>query len=197
MDNEIWKDVVGYEGIYQVSNLGNVKSLDRHYKQLNNNGKECNHFYKGRKLKQHLNNAGYLKVQLSYKYKSIPKRVHRLVAEAFIPNPNNYKCVNHIDGNKLNNNVDNLEWCTYSYNTKHAFKNGLRKPTWQNKTGKLNPLSFKVSQYDLNGNFIKEWDCLRDIQRELNVFAISVSRCCRGIQKTAGGYKWRYANDLF
>ena len=124
---EEWRDVVGYENVYQVSNLGNVRSVDRYYNQVNGKNGNCNHIYKGRTLKQFKNNAGYMQVQLSYRYKSIPKRVHRLVAEAFLDNPNNYKCVNHIDGSKENNNVNNLEWCSYSHNNRHAREMGLNK----------------------------------------------------------------------
>lgn len=73
--------------------------------------------------------------------------------------------------------------------------NGQQKPTWQDKTGIECPNSIKVNQYDLQNNFIKQWDSLRDVQRELNIFAVGISRCCKGKQKTAGNYKWRYAND--
>ena len=124
---EQWKDIKGYENIYQVSNLGNVRSVDRYINQKNSKCDKYNHIYKGKILKQFINNAGYCQVQLSYKYKSIPKRVHRLVAETFISNPKNYKCVNHIDGNKQNNNVNNLEWCTYSHNNSEARRLGLNK----------------------------------------------------------------------
>lgn len=127
MKEEIWKPVKGYENVYEVSNFGNVRSVDRYIEQKNNKCEKYNHIYKGRLIKQYENNAGYMQVQLCYKYKSIPKRVHRLVAEAFIPNPNNFKCVNHIDGNKHNNNIENLEWCSYSYNIKHARKMELNK----------------------------------------------------------------------
>jgi hypothetical protein len=132
---EIWKSVVGFEGSYEVSNLGNVRSIDRYCIQKNNFNEKYNHIYKGKILKQFKNNAGYKQVQLSFRYKSIPKRVHRLVAEAFLDNPNNYKCVNHIDGNKENNNVNNLEWCSYSHNNMEARKLGLNKG-WKGMTYK-------------------------------------------------------------
>ena len=132
---EIWKAVIGYEGSYEVSNLGNVRSIDRYCIQKNNNSEKYNHIYRGKILKQFKNNAGYKQVQLSFRYKSIPKRVHRLVAEAFLENPNNYKCVNHIDGNKENNNVNNLEWCSYSHNNMEARKLGLNKG-WKGMTYK-------------------------------------------------------------
>lgn len=124
---EEWKSIKGFENSYEVSNLGNVRSIDRYCIQKNNRSEKYNHIYKGKILKQFKNKAGYMQVQLSYRYKSYPKRVHRLVAETFIDNPNDYSCVNHIDGNKLNNNVDNLEWCSYSHNNRHARKTGLNK----------------------------------------------------------------------
>lgn len=124
---EIWKPIKGYEDAYEVSNLGNVRSIDRYYEQRNKKCEKYLHIYKGKVLKQFKSNAGYMRVQLSYKYKSSPKTVHKLVAEAFLDNPNNYSCVNHIDGNKENNCVDNLEWCTYSHNNREAIRMGLNK----------------------------------------------------------------------
>jgi hypothetical protein len=125
MTIEIYKDVVGYEGIYQVSNLGNVKSL--HKKSLNG--------FVLKPLKSH----GYCRVGLfdnKHKYFMI----HRLVALAFIPNPNHYPFINHINGIKNDNRVENLEWVTHSQNILHAFKTGLKS----NKKGDNNPQSKKV-----------------------------------------------------
>lgn len=119
MQEEIWKDIKGYEGLYQVSNLGNVKSLPREFTRKDGRRyvvKEC--VLKGGKA-----SAGYFTVNLLNKTHTI----HRLVAEAFIFNPENKECVNHVDGDKLNNNVKNLEWCTYSENNKHAYDKGLKK----------------------------------------------------------------------
>lgn len=115
--NEIWKDIKGYEGIYQISNFGNVKSLDRYVFA----GNGANHKYqhiKERKLKL---NGGekYIQVILCKNGKTKPFLVHRLVAEAFIPNSDNLPCVNHKDEDTKNNNVNNLEWCTYKYNNEY------------------------------------------------------------------------------
>lgn len=107
---EEWRPVKGYEGLYEVSNMGRVRSL---------------YYGKSRILKQGVDCHGYMHVCLSKDGTCNTKRVHRLVATAFIQNPDNYECVNHKDGNKKNNTVDNLEWCTISYNTKHAYHNGL------------------------------------------------------------------------
>lgn len=122
-NNEIWKDVVGWEGLYIVSNLGNIRSLDR----MVANGR-MGRLHKGKQRKPLLNN-GYLSINLIDKKtgKMTRNSVHRFVAEAFIPNPDNKITVNHIDGNKLNNVVSNLEWATYKENNMHAVQTGLIK----------------------------------------------------------------------
>jgi len=115
---ELWKDIKGFEGLYQISNTGKVKSLP----------KKCGTTYKGetiRKLSQ--TKDGYLKVRLIGNGKDITTRIHRLVAIAFIPNPLNKDTVNHIDGNKHNNNVENLEWSTRTEQLNHAYSLGLKK----------------------------------------------------------------------
>ena len=117
---EEWKDVKGYEGLYQVSNLGNVRSLDRRVKHSVYGYMNV----KGKTLSQH-SDGEYLKVKLSKDGKMKTHKVHRLVATAFIDNPNELPAVNHIDCDKFNNSVDNLEWCTISYNMQHAYNNGL------------------------------------------------------------------------
>lgn len=116
-DKEIWKDIEGFEGFYQVSNFGRVRSL----------GGWCGTSKrKARIRKLNYTHDGYLKLRLMYKGKDITCRVHRLVADAFIPNPNNYETVNHIDGNKENNKVENLEWCDRGYQMEHAYKLKLK-----------------------------------------------------------------------
>lgn len=102
---EIWKDIVGFEGLYQISNYGNIKSF------VKNN--------KGKPMKQRIL-RNYMSIGLTKNKKQYTFFVHRLVAETFIPNPNNFPCVNHIDGDKLNNSINNLEWVTYSENSKHS-----------------------------------------------------------------------------
>ena len=115
---EIWKDIKDFEGLYQISNLGRIKSL------LDNKGKKREIIRKPRKAK---NGYLYLNLWNNGKYKTV--KIHRLVAEYFIDNVNELPVVNHIDGNKLNNSANNLEWCTYKQNTIHAYKNGLLKST--------------------------------------------------------------------
>lgn len=113
MQNEQWKDIEGYEGFYQISNFGRVRRLADVFP------------YKQHFLKAIPNRDGYLYVCLSIKSKHKVKTIHRLVAQSFIPNSDNKPCVNHIDGNKTNNIAENLEWCTYSENTTHAYKTRL------------------------------------------------------------------------
>lgn len=115
---EIWKDVKGFDGFYQVSNLGRVKSVSR---------KIGNCFRKEKIRSLSLTKDGYVKLRLSYCGKDVTKRVHRLVAEAFIPNPENKETVNHKDGNKLNNCIYNLEWADRSEQMYHAYKHSLKK----------------------------------------------------------------------
>ena len=121
---EIWKDIKNYEGIYQVSNLGRVRSLTRKVKTFN--GLRTT---KGQLLKPLKTNRNYFRVDLKQNQKDKYISIHRLVAEAFIPNPNNYPVINHIDGDTSNNKIDNLEWCTQSHNIKEAYRVGRAKPT--------------------------------------------------------------------
>ena len=185
---EIWKDIAGYEGIYQVSNLGNVKSLSFGPKNIRRSGNV-------KLLRQTPSNCGYYKVELYNNGKSKILYVHRLVAQTFLPNPNNKPQVNHIDGNKAHNSVDNLEWVTRSENQKHAFKTGLTKSPMKGKFGKLNPLSKKVDQYDTNGNFIKTWDSIADISRFYACSRSTISNCLNGRIKTCKGYIFKFSQN--
>lgn len=170
---EIWKDIPGYEGLYQVSNLGNVKSLN-----WRKTGNPRNLW-----LKPH--RKGYLQVELA---KNGIKRlflVHRLVAEVFVPNPFSLPQVNHKDEVKTNNAVENLEWCNASYNAIYSLK---RSPSKRKRQGK------KICQCSMDGELIKTWNDSRTIFLETGMSDWSISECCRGNRKTAYGYKWQYAS---
>lgn len=180
---EIWKDIQGYNGIYQISNLGRVKS-QRFWTG-------SRYVYKERLLSPGVSKAGYLRVTLSKDKKSKNKNIHRLVAEAFISNPRNLSCINHIDGNKLNNNINNLEWCTQKHNMQEAFKTGLVKIP----RGKYNHRARKIIQKDLDGKVIKVWDYMTKITEELGFDYTNISKCCSGIYKKSYGYIWEYKED--
>ena len=180
---EEWKDIKDYEGLYQISNFGRVKSLER----INKNNRKV----RERILKQSKDNMGYYMVGLSKYGKEKTRTIHRLVAETFINNPNGYNYINHIDCNKTNNKVENLEWCTQKYNVQEAFRNNLQKVY----RGKDSTSSKKVGQYDLKDNLIKIWDCTMDIQRELGFKNNNISSNCLGKKPTAYGYKWRYLDE--
>ena len=185
---EIWKDIKSYEGLYQISNTGKIKSLER-YKD-NHSKKQL---VKEKIRKQIISKTGYYTCMLTKNGNLKLFKVHRIVAEAFIPNPNNYPIINHIDGNKLNNNVDNLEWCSYSHNEKEAYKLGLIKNNTYGLKKYTDSLKKKIKQYDLKGNFLKEWNSVSEIKKELNYETTNICSCCKGKRKTAYGYKWKYA----
>lgn len=142
--------------------------------------------YKNREpkiLKPQLDRDGYYKVQLSYGKNRKKYFVHRLVAEQYIPNPENKPEVNHINGVKTDNRVENLEWVTRSENSKHAVNYDLCK---QPK---------KVNQYNINGEFIKQWKSIKEAKIKLNLKNAHISQVCQGQRKTAGGFIWKYATD--
>lgn len=176
---EIWKDVVGYEGLYQVSNLGRVKSLSRIVTTKNGAKRVIREII----MKPVFCTFGYPCVSLRKDYAKKTKLIHRLVADAFIPNPNNYPVVNHKDENRSNCNVDNLEWCTQQYN---SVCNGLQlRKRWCN-------IIRAVLQYDKNGILLKEWDSISEAARFYNIPPNNISRCCKGITKTCHKFIWKY-----
>lgn len=168
--NEEFRDIEGYEGLYQVSNYGRVKSLKRTCFQENGYGINI-HNYKARILKYAKHKQGYLIVNLSKNSKAHTKQVHRLVAQAFISNAKCLLEVNHIDGNKQNNCVDNLEWCTRIQNQRHAEAHNLIKRNY----GKENGMSKKVYYYDNKGNLLKEYETLTQAAKELAITIGSAS----------------------
>ena len=182
---EIWKDIIGYEGRYQISNFGRVKSL------LKKHRKNKDSFMDIRK-----NKGGYLTAGLRSATKKANPQVHRLVAIAFIQNPESKPQVNHIDGNKENNYAVNLEWVTASENIIHAFKTGLRSFDKLKQQGILgNKVSMKpVLRYNLDGSFVKEWESTIQIQRTLKFPNSNICECLKGRYKQSHGYIWKYKN---
>ena len=185
MDNEVWKDIKDYEGLYQVSNFGRIKSLERY--------KNCHSkkvLVKEKLLSGHTrrpNTNDYLNVVLSKNGECKRYAIHRLVAQEFIDNPDGKPQVNHIDGNKQNNRADNLEWCTNKENCIHAVKNGL----FRKKKNK------KIIQLSLRGEKLKVWDTLAEIQDELGIDKRLVHRCCNHYENTkkAKGFIWKFEEE--
>lgn len=186
MEEEIWKPVKGYEGLYEVSSHGNVRSLSKCYKC----SKGGIHRIPGRMLKLNKNSRGYFIVRLYNNTHGKTYRVNRLVAIAFLPNPNGYKVVNHKDENKTNNTVENLEWCDHKYNVN--FGTGVQRM----KENHINhqSLSKRVAQFSLDGILIKVYPSAHEAERALNKkFAqVDICLCCRGGRNSAYGYKWQY-----
>ena len=177
MSNEIWQDIKGYEGIYQVSNIGRIKSLARETR----NG-SCK---KEKILKTQIDKKGYLTIDLRKNKQRKSYKVHRLVALAFIQNLDNKPQINHIDGNKRNNKIENLEWCTNSENQIHSYKNNLKETK-------------RIIQYDLKGNFIKEWESAIEVSKYYNIHYSRIYRCCNNEYgcKTCKNFVWKYKKDI-
>ena len=192
---EIWKDIKGYEGLYQISNLGNVKKIKN--KKYNINKKEVEEKEINKYISIRTHKLGYKYVKLTDK-NGIRKNLflHRLIAQAFIPNPNNYSCINHINGIKNDNRIENLEWCSQKQNVRYAWDNGLcenvRKVCAINGKRK----SKKIIQKNKNGEVIKVWNSTMDIERELGILHNNITFCCKHYNRTAGGFIWEYYKEL-
>jgi len=174
---ETWVDIDGYVGLYQVSNLGNIRSFLREGEP--------------RLLTIIVHKIGYGSIKLRYNGIAKKYAIHRLVAIAFIDNPNGKPEVNHIDGNKMNNKVDNLEWVTRSENQYHAYSTGLKKPAKSTRGGKYNSRSKPVLQIISEKSMI-HWDGINEAAKNLNLSAGNISAVCLGKLKTCGGFKWQY-----
>ena len=174
---EEWKDIPEYEGLYQVSNLGRVKSL-------------C---YQGKKrdmtLKAGVLSKGYLGVVLSKDGVRKNRSIHRLVAEAFIPNPCGLPCINHKDECKTNNTVTNLEWCDYKYNNHYGSRMDKVSKVQLNRKD----LSRQVKQIDSTGTVVGVFPSLKEAERHTGIYNARISECCRGKVSSAGGFMWEYA----
>lgn len=172
---EEWKPIADYEGLYEISSLGNVRSLDR---VMYNKRWNKDQLIKGKDLKPSLYKNGYLRIELTDMDGNRKKHpVHKLVALAFIPNPNNYPQVNHKDEDKTNNSVSNLEWCTAKYNINYG--------TWKDRHQK------QIAQYNVNGTLVATYKSLTDAAKE--GFTISqISKCCNGKLNTHKGFRWTF-----
>ena len=177
---EEWRDIKGYEGWYQVSNTGRVRSLDRVV--VSKSG--VKRFFPGQEIVPC--NAGkvYRNVPLSKDGSHRTPRLCRLVAEAFIPNPYGYSQVNHKDEDKTNDRADNLEWCSPKYNTNYGTGIARRAKT----------ISIPVNQYTLDGEFVAKYESIKFAEAATGVDNSHITRCCRGKLNQAGGYVWKYAN---
>ena len=202
---ETWKDIKGYEGAYQISSFGNIRSFDRFVKSGIRNNPIVKR--KGCLLKLQTNSLGYKHISL-YKdgvCKNI--NIHKTVAETFIPDKTNFKympyeniknidieklVVNHKDENPSNNNVNNLEWCTQAYNINYGTRNKKLSKIMRN----YEKFSKKINQYDLEGNFIKTWGSIKEIWRETGYTRSAISKCCRGIYKKSKGYIWKFYDEM-
>ena len=180
--SEEWRDVVGYEGLYQVSNQGRVKSLERTF--IDKVGRE--RYFKERVLKPGMGRCGYLLVVLCAGGKPKTLNVHRLVCEAFHENPENKPEVNHINEDKADNRACNLEWSTAKENCNHGTRNERMAK------GIAKALSKSVGQYTRDGELVKIWPSAIEVQRQAGFSQGNVSAAARGKLKTAYGFIWKY-----
>lgn len=176
----IWKAIQGYEGYYEVSDTGLIRSLDRVVPDTKSGLKHL----KGKIMKQtesigRTRDSGYYVVNLRKNHTANVTPVHRIVAEAFIENSLGLPTVNHIDGDKHNNHVTNLEWVSYSENNIHALKNGLR-----------NPGGICIRQMDLDGRFISDFKSACEASRVTGIGRAMISHCVNGRANSAGGFRW-------
>lgn len=200
LPNEEWRDIVGYEGLYQVSNLGRVKSLERGHKTLSA------YIQKDKILKTHIGIRGYCIVCLSKngKVKHIP--IHRLMAKAFIQNPKNKPCIDHINTIRTDNRIENLRWCTHKENSNNVLslkKNAENcKRMWEmGYFDNRNNLHYqKVAKLDLDGNILEIFDSIKEASIACGICASSISAICLNTnpkRHTAGGFKWKHIGNYY
>lgn len=187
LKNEYWRDIIDFEGLYQVSNYGRVKSLKR-----KTNNHYCN---KDRILKVGKTKQGYYRIGLHKDKKIYGYYVHILVAKAFIPNIHNKPIIDHdkpVEKDYCNNCVYNLRWVTQNENIKHCVNLGRHKGVPPILTGKENGRARPVIQYDLNGNFIKQWWCVNDICKKYNYYHSNILRVIKRKNSKYHGYIWKF-----
>ena len=177
---ELWKDVVGYENLYEVSNLGNIRSKERYVKYTKWKKENQYQLRKSKVIAKIKTKNGYIRVMLSNNGKHKQELLHRLVAQAFIPNPNNYEQVNHINCNKEDNSCSNLEWCSCKMNMAHAWKNKIYKGR-------------RVAQIK-NGKIINVFDTIIQATRFIGKtdYGQNIGKVALGKRKSAYGFQWKY-----
>lgn len=183
IENEIWKPVIGYEGLYEVSNLGRLKRVAAA------RGTQIGHILKPAKDKK-----GYLRTRIAdIKGSARTVKLHRLVAQAFHPNPFYWPEVNHLDANKQNNNASNLEWCTGLQNSKHASENGLLKGCWAGKTGESHNRSVKLNAINIDTSEVKTVTGINEAARLFKTNAAAIWRTIKGEYRHTKRWRFEYA----
>jgi len=193
MEQEIWKDIFGYEGLYQVSTYGRIRSCEKVIDYIRY-GVKLKRKRKSEILKQGVNSDGYRTCILSKNGRPHPRLSHRYVAEAFIPNPLNKETVNHKDKNRANNHVDNLEWNTRKENSIHAWVG--RKMNMEQQKRMVSLIVKPVICFDLSGKFVKEYESIASAARNVNRTKESIGNAVRKVSKTSAGYIWEFKNKL-
>ena len=186
---EIWKDIAGYEGLYQVSNQGRVKSLERYVENRVAQNYQPERIRTLMERKKPGQETGYKAIILYKNNKGKNCYVHRLVAAAFVPNPENKKTVNHINGDKHDNRAENLEWMTYRENNLHAYTSGLNDSSHRRNRCD----SIQVAQYDSDMNLIKVYPSMNEAERQTGIDRTAIGH---GIRKgwRYGGYIWKFVD---
>jgi hypothetical protein len=188
LPNEEWRDIDGFDGFYQCSNLGRIKRCKRR-RSIHGIVQIIEKPYI---MRQTIRDDGYLAITIQYFGKRELFLVHRVICSTFIDNKVNHKEVNHKDGNKANNHIHNLEWVTHSENIKHSYSKLGRISSFSGKIGKLNYNSIPVIKKTKNGIFVERYDSARSAYRETNIDYGHISACCSGKRKSAGGFIWEY-----
>lgn len=201
MEQEIWKPVVGWEGFYEVSNLGRVKGLQK----ITKFGDRIK-IYPERILRQAIGKRGYYIVSLNHNYTSKTFTVHRLIATAFIPNKENKPCIDHIDGNRLNNSIENLRWCTYKENSNNPITKSRNSQSTKNMweegvfENRYNIKYRKVGKFTKDGILLCVYDSIKEAAEKNNINSSSISCVCTSRnpkRHTAGGFIWKHIGKRY
>ena len=191
---EIWQPIPEYEGHYEASNYGNVRSIPKRINQKSRGGNWYSREYPGMVLAKSILNNGYEAVGLSKSGRMTGKLVHRLVLSAFEPNTENKRTVNHKNGIRNDNNIGNLEWATTSENISHSYRELGRRAPMQGMTGIAHHASKPVIQKNQDGSIARQWDAAMDAVR-CGFDSSCISRCCNGASKSHKGYIWEYGSQ--